>query len=76
MALTDYEQQVRNVLENVTGYSFTKNYDGDEETYYYELTDNYGDVDGDPFFEFDDLVDYICNNEQVNMEITAMEVYA
>jgi len=67
MQLTSYERQVRNILCDVTGYSFNK--ETDDDGTYYNLIDLYGDVDGDPFYEFDDLVGYICNNDDVEGEI-------
>ena len=67
MQLTSYERQVRNILCDVTGYSFNK--ETDDDGTYYNLIDLYGDVDGDPFYEFDDLVGYICNNADVEGEI-------
>ncbi|NBS71847.1 hypothetical protein EBT31_23460 [bacterium] len=67
MQLTSYERQVRNILTDVTGYSFNK--ETDEDGTYYNLIDLYGDVDGDPFYEFDDLVSYISNNDDVDGEL-------
>jgi len=67
MQLTSYERQVRNILCDVTGYSFNK--ETDDDGTYYNLIDLYGDVDGDPFYEFDELVGYICNNDDVEGEI-------
>jgi len=67
MQLTSYERQVRNILCDVTGYSFNK--ETDDDGTYYNLIDLYGDVDGDPFYDFDDLVGYICNNDDVEGEI-------
>ena len=69
MQLTQFEQAVRSILEDCTGYTFTKEYDGDEECVYFTLIDQYGDVDGDPFYEFDDVLDYITENQQVNDEV-------
>jgi hypothetical protein len=65
MTFTQFEQAVRNVVEECTGYTITKEYDGDEDCYYYNLIDQYGDVDGDPFYDFDDVLDYVENNAQV-----------
>lgn len=67
--LTQFEQGVRAILEDCTGYTITKGYDGYEDCYYYNLIDVYGDVDGDPFYDFDDVLDYITDNEQVNQEV-------
>lgn len=72
MQLTQFEQQVRSILEECTGYTFNKVYDADEDCNYYDLIDQYGDVDGDPFYEFDDLLEYIENNSQVADEINLL----
>ena len=72
MQLTQFEQQVRNILEECTGYTFNKVYDADEDCNYYDLIDQYGDVDGDPFYEFDDLLEYIENNSQVADELNLL----
>jgi len=71
MTFTSYERRVRNILMDVTGYSFNK--ETDDEGTYYNLIDLYGDVDGDPFYEFDDLVSYISNNSDVEGEISNMQ---
>lgn len=70
MQFTKFEQGVRSILEDCTGYTITKGYDADEDSIYYNLVDQYGDVDGDPFYDFDDVLDYVTNNEQVNDEVS------
>jgi hypothetical protein len=64
MKLTNYEQEVKSILQDCTGYSFVK-IDGEGEVVY-ELIDLHGDVDGDAFEDFDDLVSYICHNSDVD----------
>jgi len=71
MQLTSYERRVRNILMDVTGYTFNK--ETDDEGTYYNLIDLYGDVDGDPFYEFDDLIDYISNNSDVEGELSNLQ---
>jgi len=71
MQLTSYEREVRSILSDVTGYTFNK--ETDDEGTYYNLIDLYGDVDGDPFYEFEDLVDYICNNSDVEGELNNLQ---
>jgi len=56
---------------DVTGYTFNK--ETDDEGTYYNLIDLYGDVDGDPFYEFDDLIDYISNNSDVEGELAKLQ---
>jgi hypothetical protein len=67
--LTQFEQSVRDIVEEATGYTITKDFDSDEDCYYYNLIDQYGDVDGDPFYDFDDVLDYVENNDQVADEL-------
>jgi len=71
MQLTSYERRVRNILMDVTGYTFNK--ETDDEGTYYNLIDLYGDVDGNPFYEFDDLVSYISNNSDVEGELAKLQ---
>jgi len=56
---------------DVTGYTFNK--ETDDGGTYYNLIDLYGDVDGDPFYEFDDLVSYISNNSDVEDELAKLQ---
>lgn len=67
--LTQFEQGVRDIVEEATGYTITKGFDSDEDCYYYNLIDQYGDVDGDPFYDFDDVLDYVEHNDQVADEL-------
>lgn len=66
MQLTTFESSVRSILDDCTGYTFSKVYDREDDEVYYELIDQYGEVDGDVFYEFDDLLDYVSNNDQVD----------
>jgi hypothetical protein len=38
----------------------------------YVLIDPYGDVDGDPFYDIEDVVDFITNNEQVEAYLATL----
>jgi hypothetical protein len=38
----------------------------------YVLIDPYGDQDGDPFYDLDDVVDFITNNEQVEAYLSEL----
>lgn len=70
MQLTKLESVVRSIIADCTGYDLTKGEDDDG--VYYNLIDNYGDVDGDAFYEFEDVLDYVCLNDQVEAEINKL----
>lgn len=58
-------EQIKDALQECVGWDLYPFYDEDEETDSYILYDQYGDQYGDPFYELDDVVDFITNNEQV-----------
>lgn len=72
MKLTNYEQQVKEVLESNTNFYFTKGQD--EDGTYWNLIDSFGDVDGDPFYDFDDLLDYITNCDEVQQDLERLNL--
>ena len=45
-------------LEEATGFCIRWGYDHQEQAWAFRLIDPYGDVDGDPFYCWADLVDY------------------
>lgn len=45
-------------LEEATGFAIRWGYDHQEQAWAFRLIDPYGDVDGDPFYSWADLVDY------------------
>jgi phage major head subunit gpT-like protein len=55
--------QLKDAINSCTAYDLQAVFDDDHDQYI--LVDPYGDVDGDPFYELDDVYDYITNNEQV-----------
>lgn len=71
--MTSFESMVRSILDDCTGYSFAKYFDSDEDDYCYKLYDQYGDTDGDPFYDFDDLISYITEDADVNEMVTALQ---
>ena len=42
----------------------------------YVLIDPFGDEDGDPFYELEDVVDFITNNSQVEDYLNQLNVEA
>ena len=55
--------QLRDAELECTSYDLVQRFSEDDEVYV--LIDPYGDVDGDPFYDIEDVVDFITNNEQV-----------
>ena len=56
--------QLRDAVRECTSYDLIHLFSEDD--YVYVLIDPYGEVDGDPFYDLDDVVDFITNNDQVN----------
>ena len=57
-------EQLRESIQETTGYDLVQRFSDDEDEYV--LIDPYGDQDGDPFYDLEDVYDYITNNDQVN----------
>ena len=55
---------LRDAVRECTSYDLVQRFSDDEDEYV--LIDPYGDQDGDPFYDLEDVVDYICNNDQVD----------
>ena len=55
--------QLRDAVRECTSYDLVQRFDDEHDEYV--LVDPYGDQDGDPFYDLDDVVDFITNNEQV-----------
>jgi hypothetical protein len=73
MKMTNYEEKCSYLLEDCTGYTLKKG--KDEEGTYYQMYDPYGDKDGDPWYDWDDLQDYLCNNDEYLQGLTNMECW-
>jgi hypothetical protein len=58
-------QQLKDSLNECTSYDLQHYVDEDGEMGYI-LIDPYGDQDGDPFYDLDDVTDFITNNDQVD----------
>ena len=52
---------VNEALQSCTSYYAELHYDNDEECYTYWVVDGCGDRDGDPFYDIDDMIDYIVS---------------
>jgi hypothetical protein len=55
--------QLRDAVLECTSYDLVQRFSEDDEVYV--LIDPYGDQDGDPFYDLDDVYDYIINNADV-----------
>ena len=55
--------QLRDAVRECTSYDLVQRFDDEHDEYV--LIDPYGDQDGDPFHDLDDVFDYITNNKQV-----------
>ena len=55
--------QLRDAVRECTSYDLIHLFSEDD--YVYVLIDPYGEVDGDPFYDLDDVYDYIINNADV-----------
>ena len=62
--------QLRDAVRECTSYDLVQRFSDDEDEYV--LIDPYGDVDGDPFYDLDDVFDFIINNEQVEAYLNAL----
>jgi hypothetical protein len=62
--------QLRDAVRECTSYDLVQRFDDDMDEYV--LVDPYGDVDGDPFYDLDDVFDFIINNEQVEAYLNAL----
>lgn len=79
-------EQLKGAVNECTSYDLVMVDNEDEDVVEYYLVDPYqlphdqkypyGDIDGDPFYDLEDVADYISNNEQVDQYLTSMEVYA
>ena len=58
-------EQLKDALNECTGYDLHMIVDDDEELAY-QLIDPFGDQDGDLFYDLDDVADYITNDQQVD----------
>jgi hypothetical protein len=62
--------QLRDAVRECTSYDLVQRFSDDEDEYV--LIDPYGDQDGDPFYDLDDVFDFITNNEQVAEYLNAL----
>ena len=55
--------QLRDAVRGCTSYDLVQRFSDDEDEFL--LIDPYGDQDGDPFYDIEDVVDFITNNADV-----------
>ena len=62
--------QLQDAVQECTSNNLLAFFDDDQDEYI--LVDPYGEVDGDTFYDLDDVFDYIINNEQVEAYLNAL----
>jgi hypothetical protein len=72
MTMTYTFDQLKEALNECTSYDLQMVDDEDADMYAYALIDQYGDQEGDLFYDLDDVADYITNNEQVDEYLYTM----
>ena len=69
--MTTYSfDQLRDAVQECTSYDLVQVFDDEHDEYI--LIDPYGDQDGDPFYDIEDVVDFITNNDQVEAYLNAL----
>ena len=72
--MTSYTfDQLKQALNTCTSYDLIMVDDEDADMCAYALIDSYGEVDGDFFYDLEDVTDFITNNDDVDsylMELT------
>ena len=56
--------QLREAVQECTSYDLQHYNDGEEDGYV--LIDPFGDIDGDIFYDLEDVTDFITNNDDVD----------
>jgi hypothetical protein len=56
--------QLRDAVQECTSYDLVQRFSDDEDEFL--LIDPYGDVDGEPFYELEDVESFIRNNDDVD----------
>ena len=69
-AIANTFDQLRDAVRECTSYDLVQRFSDDEDEYV--LIDPYGEVDGDPFYDLDDVFDFIINNEQVEAYLSEL----
>ena len=69
MTISTFDQ-LRDAVRECTSYDLMHLFS--EDYYVYALIDPYCEMDGDPFYDLDDVFDYIINNEQVEAYLSEL----
>ena len=62
--------QLRDAVQECTSYDLVQRFSDDEDEFL--LIDPYGDVGGDPFYDIEDVYDYIINNADVDAYLSEL----
>ena len=72
--MTTYSfDQLRDAVQECTSYDLVQRFSDDENEYI--LIDPFGDQDGDPFYDIEDVVDFITNNADVDAYLSKLSVH-
>jgi hypothetical protein len=69
MTISTFDQ-LRDAVRECTSYDLIHLFSEDD--YVYALIDPYGEVDGDPFYDLDDVFDFITNNADVEAYLSEL----
>ena len=70
MTMTYTFDQLRDAVQECTSYDLVQVFDDEHDEYI--LVDPFGDQDGDPFYDIEDVVDFITNNADVDAYLNAL----
>ncbi len=71
MMLTNFEEHVNSFISETNGWYFDKVQD-EEGDVCYRLFDPFGDQNGDAFYDFEDLLDYIVQDDIISDRIAEL----
>ena len=56
--------QLQDAVRSCTSYDLIQRFSDDEDEYV--MIDPFGDQDGEPFYDIEDVIDYVTGNDDVN----------
>ena len=69
-AMTFTFDQLRDAVQECTSYDLVQVFDDEHDEYI--LIDPYGDQDGDPFYDLEDVVNFITDNADVDAYLSEL----
>jgi hypothetical protein len=58
--------QLQDAVRSCTSYDLIQRFSDADDIDEYVMIDPFGDQDGDPFYDLDDVIYYVTGNDQVN----------